>query len=338
MALLLLACGNSSSGGPGSADAGTGGGGGVDGSISATGGSGGQPSADGAMVEAGMPSDASASDGDVSDGGDSDGPRDGGASDSGVADGPRDGGASDGGAPAPLRVWPLGDSITFGYNGANAGYRGPLYNLLKSAAPGWLYVGTSVEGVVTATVDPLPASQSHNEGHGSYAINDINNNLDGLDATEFNLYGETYRDPNGGHWLDGIASGAHARPALYPDIILLMIGTNNANDADRTAVRDQLHALITKITTMRPDAKLIIAQITPSNRPNNVSYNATVASEVQSFRAVGKQVSLVDMYTNFPADGLYSDGVHHGAAMARRHRRRDAHAEGAVSAGYRAGL
>ena len=294
MALLLLACGNSNSREAGSSDAGSGG-------------SGGQPSADGGMMEAGAidsdsASDARASDGDVSDG---DGPTDG---DVGVSDG--DGGVSDGGPPATLRVWPLGDSITFGYNGANAGYRGPLYNLFKSAAPGWLYVGTSVEGAVTATVDPLPASQWHNEGHGSYTINDINNNLDGLDATEFNLYGETYRDPNGGHWLDGITSGAHARPALYPDIILLMIGTNNANDVDRTAVRDQLHALITKITTMRPDAKLIVAQITPSNRPNNVSYNTIVAREVEIFKAIGKQVSLVDMYTNFPADALHSDGVH----------------------------
>jgi len=321
MALLLLACGSSSSRGPGLSDAKTGG---VGGSISSTGGSGGQASADGGMIggaggasggtggaavgagsvgaggsfpDAGEPDGDSASDVRASDGN---------ASDSNASDG----GGSDGGSPATLQVWPLGDSITFGYNGTNAGYRGPLYNLLKRAAPGWRYVGTSVEGSVTAPVDPLPASQWHNEGHGSYTINDINNNLDGLDLTEFNLYGEAYRDPKGGHWLDGIPSGAHARPALYPDIILLMVGTNNATDADRTAVRDQLHALITKITTMRPAAKLIVAQITPSDRPNNVSYNATVAREVELFKATGNQVSLVDMYTKFPSDGLYGDGVH----------------------------
>jgi hypothetical protein len=209
-----------------------------------------------------------------------------------------------------LQIMPLGDSITYGFNGTNAGYRGPLYNLLKSSPMKVLYVGSSVEGAVTTAVSPLPSTERHNEGHSSFNINETSNNLDGLDTTEFDKYGGADRDPNGGHWFDGIASGAHARPALYPDIILMMIGTNNASDTDRTAVRNQLHALITKITTLRPNAKLVVAQITPSNRPNNVSYNADVASEVAIFRASGKQVSMVDMYTDFPADGLYTDGVH----------------------------
>ena len=209
-----------------------------------------------------------------------------------------------------LQVMALGDSITFGYSGTNAGYRGPLFNLLKPDAPGVLYVGSSVQGSVTTGTDPLPSSQRHNEGHGSYTIDDISHNLDGLDTTEYDTYGGADRNPNGGHWLDGIASGANARPPLYPDVILMMIGTNDASASDRTAVRNRLHALITKITTLRPDAKLIVAQITPSNRPNNVSYNADVASEAKSFQAAGKSVTVVDMYTSFPSDGLSSDGVH----------------------------
>jgi hypothetical protein len=209
-----------------------------------------------------------------------------------------------------LQIMPLGDSITYGFNGTNAGYRGPLYNLLKSSHISVHYVGSSVEGAVTTAVSPLPTTERHNEGHSSFNINEISNNLDGLDTTEFDKYGGADRDPNGGHWFDGIASGVHARAALYPDIILMMIGTNNASDTDRVAVRNQLHALITKITTLRPSAKLIVAQITPCNRPNNVTYNADVASEVAIFRAAGKQISIVDMYTAFPADGLYTDGVH----------------------------
>ena len=89
-----------------------------------------------------------------------------------------------------------------------------------------------------------------------------------------------------------------------------MIGTNNAGDPNQTAVHDQLHALLTKLTTLRPDTQLVVAQITPSNRQYNVSYNAFVASEVASLQAAGKLVSLVDMYTNFPANGLYTDGLH----------------------------
>ncbi len=215
--------------------------------------------------------------------------------------------------PTGLQIMPVGDSITFGSHGTNGGYRGPLYNLIKNIAPAMLFVGSSIQGDVTVTGDQmLPTDQRHNEGHSSYTISDINNNLDGLDTATFIKYGGPDRDPNGGHWLDGIAdtSNPNYRLPLYPDIITLMIGTNNATDVDRAAVQTQLHALITKITTMRPNTNLIVAQITPSNRPNNVSYNAAVASEVTSFQAAGKLVSLVDMYTNFPAGGLSGDIVH----------------------------
>jgi lysophospholipase L1-like esterase len=205
---------------------------------------------------------------------------------------------------------PVGDSITEGAHGANAGYRGPLYGLLKQTSLDVLFVGSSVQGGVTVTIDALPKEQRHNEGHPSYTINDIDDNLDGLNTATFQMYGGADRDPNGGHWFDGVASGPQARLPLYPDIITLMIGTNNAGDTDREQVHAQLHALITKITTERPNARLIVAQITPSSRPNNVSYNMMVASEVATFQGAGKRVTLVDMYTDFPADGLSADQVH----------------------------
>jgi hypothetical protein len=211
---------------------------------------------------------------------------------------------------SPCTIMPLGDSITVGGPaGTNAGYRGPLYNLLTQSGRNVLYIGSSVFGNVTTATNPLPIDQRHNEGHSSYSINDINNNLDGLDTATFVQLGGVDRDPNGGHWLDGIASGVNARQPAFPDIITLMIGTNNAG-GDQTTVHDQLHALLTKLTTLRPNTQLIVAQITPSNRTFDVSYNASVASEVASLQAAGKHVSLVDMYTTFPANGLYTDNVH----------------------------
>ncbi len=231
----------------------------------------------------------------------------------GTASGGFGGEAGSGGGAAvngPLQIMPIGDSITVGSSGTNAGYRGPLYRLLKESAPLAVYVGSSVGGPGTTATDPLPVDQWHHEGHSSYTINDVNNNLDGLDSATFEQYGGLDRDPNGGHWLDGIPSGPDTRPALYPDIITMMIGTNNASNADRTAVRNQLNALLTKLTTLRPNAQVIVAQITPSNRPNNVSFNAAVASEAEAFQAAGKHVSVVDMFTDFPTDGLSNDGVH----------------------------
>ena len=120
------------------------------------------------------------------------------------------------GATGVLKIMPIGDSITVGSSGTNAGYRGPLYNLLKKSVPQVLFVGSSLGGGVTTNVDPLPVEQQHHEGHSSYTINDVNNNLDGLDTATFEQYGGADRDPNGGHWFDGIA-GSRCGGGSPPD-------------------------------------------------------------------------------------------------------------------------
>ncbi len=207
--------------------------------------------------------------------------------------------------PANLKIMPLGDSITYGHNGGNAGYRGPLYALLNPIASGFVYVGTSIERPGTLPVSPI--DQRRNEGHSSYAITDIFNNLDGFDNSKFLQYGGPERNPNGGHWFDGIPN---VRDPIVPDVITLMIGTNDI--LDLTGVRDRLHNLISKITTQRPAAKLLVAQITPLPAlPANVdSYNAIVASEVAAFQSAGKKVYLVNMKTAFPTNGLDPDNIH----------------------------
>ena len=207
--------------------------------------------------------------------------------------------------PSNLKIMPLGDSITYGHNGSNAGYRGPLYNLLYPVASGFRFIGTSIERPGLLPVSPI--DQRHNEGHSSYKINDISNNLDGFDNTRFLQYGGPERNPNGGHWFDGIPN---VRDPMYPDVITMMIGTNDFDNL--TDVQTRLHALIAKIVTLRPSAKLLVAKITPLiSAPAAVAgYNAIIGTEVAAFRASGKQVYLVDMNTGFPADGLITDGVH----------------------------
>jgi lysophospholipase L1-like esterase len=226
--------------------------------------------------------------------------------------------------PHGLKLMPLGDSITFGAGGTNAGYRGPLYNLLSPVAPGLQFVGSSMAGVITTSNSPLPEDQRHNEGHGSYGITDIVNNLDGLDFKLFKVYGQANRDPNGGHWLTGgsyTPAGSSAsvrRAAVYPDIITLMIGTNDNGASPTTppyehaAVKRRLHDLLAKITTMRPASKVFLAKIIPRRASSNVDdYNTIVAEEAAAFRAAGKAVYLVDLNTGFPVStGLIKDGVH----------------------------
>lgn len=204
--------------------------------------------------------------------------------------------------PPNLQIMPLGDSITFG---SHHGYRGPLGALLSSITTNFVFVGSSVD-------NGLPPNQQHHEGHPSYAIDNIYRNLDGFDDSLFQKYHGDSRKPNGGHWLDGIASGPDARPPLYPDVILLLIG---ANDRDNIAgAQSRLDRLVSKIVTMRPNAHLIIARITPITRndayTNFVSqYNAAVDAVVAK-NAPNHLVAEVDLNTGFPTDGLGKDKLH----------------------------
>jgi len=59
-----------------------------------------------------------------------------------------------------LSIMPLGDSITFGYPGANGGYRGPLHELLKTAGIDFGFVGSST---ANWAVNGLPAKQTHQQ-------------------------------------------------------------------------------------------------------------------------------------------------------------------------------
>lgn len=205
--------------------------------------------------------------------------------------------------PSGLKIMPLGDSITYGHDGTNAGYRGPLYSLLKPLAADFVYVGSSTE-----RGGYLPPEQRHNEGHSSYTLQDTSNNLDGFDNTRFLEHGGAERNPNGGYWLTG--GGSSGRPPLYPDIILMMLGTNDLPDPAGVDLR--LNSLITKITTLRPNTKLFVAKIIPARKlPAAVaSYNAIVETTVSNFKAAGANIHLVDLFTNFPANGLIWDEVH----------------------------
>ncbi|RYD24429.1 MAG: DUF642 domain-containing protein [Verrucomicrobiaceae bacterium] len=208
--------------------------------------------------------------------------------------------------PSALKIMPLGDSITFGYDGNNAGYRGPLYNLLSPMVPGFQYIGTMAlnPGSLPAT----PMDQRNHQGLSGYNILDVANNLDGLDTTRFVTLGGADRNPAGGYWLTG-GNGTGRQP-MYPDIITMMLGTNDLFNP--TGMENRLRNLISKLTTLRPDTKLFVAKITPA--PNfpaiSVAYNEQVAAIVAEFRAAGKNVHLVDLHTGFPGNGMGSDGLH----------------------------
>ena len=206
--------------------------------------------------------------------------------------------------PLNLQIMPLGDSITYG-SGAHHGYRGHLGDLLSSVSTNFVFVGSFTD-------QSLPPNEQHHEGHGSYAIDDIYTNLDGVGDFQFQKWGGESRKPNGGHWFDGIAGGPDARPPLYPDVILLLIGANDRDNLD--GAQSRLDRLVSKIVTMRPEAHLIIARITPITRSGAyqdfvVAYNKEVDAVVAKY-APNHPVTEVDLNTGFPSNGLGKDKLH----------------------------
>ncbi len=211
--------------------------------------------------------------------------------------------------PAGLKIMPLGDSITLGDGSSSgAGYRYPLYVRLNPLAPSLQFVGAT--NVSSGPLPATPFDERWHNGRESYSCNDINNNLDGLDTATFNLYGGAGRDPNGGYWLTG--GNGTGRAPVYPDAILLLVGANDINRVGMTGVQTRIESLLTKITTLRPAARVFLARCTPYlSYPADVStFNGIIDTVSANFRAAGKSITVVDLNTNFPANGLSGDGVH----------------------------
>lgn len=222
---------------------------------------------------------------------------------------PADGGAPDGGSgdagsayvPCPTTagtacaVLPLGDSITEGYlpSGANGGYRVELFHQAALAGKNVTFVGTQTNG--PTTVDNRTFPRRH-EGHGGYTI-------------------------AGG--VSGALAGSITDMAIatyHPNIVLLMIGTNDVNgNIDVAAAPTRLGKLIDEIITDAPSALVVVATIIPTGNDGTnqlvQTYNAAIPALVNSRAASGKHVALVDIHAAFVKDpsfksSLMADNLH----------------------------
>lgn len=229
-----------------------------------------------------------------------------------------------GGAPgragspsAPLRVWPLGDSITLGAswpNPAPGGYRTALDQVLARDGVAHKFVGTSaLNSSPSLDVD----GQAWHDGHGGYRIDQAMADLDG------EAHGPT---DDGGHWLTGV----RARRGLSPDVVLIHLGTNDIVqtwDTRRFPTRDgradlanarqraqfvadmtqRLAALIARVHTLRPQCRIILATIVPLAIPKFTSvvsaYAVSVRRLVAQLRARRILAALADIYAAFTVPG-----------------------------------
>ncbi|MEI6673590.1 MAG: Ig-like domain-containing protein [Verrucomicrobiota bacterium] len=181
----------------------------------------------------------------------------------------------------PVRIMPLGDSITAGFvNDANTiegGYRRNLYSILFTHGFNVDFVGT------LADVKPQIPDPDH-EGHGGYLIEDM---LAGIDS-----------------WLGQIDD---------PDVILVHAGTTNFWVGESLSVtQNHLKDLLAELATRRPFAKIIVASLilrTDFYESIQLLYNASLPGIVSDQVAMGRQVYFVDMHSVLVASDL-ADGVH----------------------------
>ncbi len=220
-------------------------------------------------------------------------------------------------ATRPLRILPLGDSITRGsylsqytdgpYQGKaiglphpdGGGYRRPLQQKLHAADVAFDFVGDlnykayGQDGVVDPDFDP--------DHHG----------LAGFSNRALLRGGVV---PTPGDVLDALKVRQISVPAIdqvlkehRPDVILLMSGANGFNAADR----DELIRTIGEQST----AHLFVATIPPQKAPRRGreqvrDYNASLPAVVEAQKKMGKRITLVDMNAAISEDDLLSDGVH----------------------------
>jgi lysophospholipase L1-like esterase len=107
---------------------------------------------------------------------------------------------------------------------------------------------------------------------------------------------------------------------FHPNIVLLMIGTNDINGNINVATAPtRLGQLIDEITADAPAALVVVATIIPIGAPNadqrTQAYNAAMPGLVSARSAAGKHVVLIDTYAAFAKDPSYqttlkADGLH----------------------------
>jgi lysophospholipase L1-like esterase len=175
-----------------------------------------------------------------------------------------------------VRVMPLGDSITDGYN-VPGGYRVGLWRSLESD-------GYRVDFVGSRSTGPASLGDHDHEGHSGWRIDQI--------------------DARAVGWLR----------ATTPRTVLLLLGTNDVTeDYDLPNAPARLSGLIDDITATVPGVELFVSSIVTLADPllaaRVETFNATIPGIAQAKAAQGHHVHFIDMHSALSTSDL-ADGVH----------------------------
>ena len=233
--------------------------------------------------------------------------------------------AASGPVAKPLRILPLGDSITRGSylaQHADGPYRGKAIGRANPKGGGWrkiLQDHLRTAGVSYDFVGELNYHAYGEAGMVDPAFDPDHHGLAGFSNRQI-LQGGTVPTPadvlavldTTRITVPDLASVLRRR---QPDIILLMSG---ANGFDATA-RDELIRQIGRLSPAHLFVATILAQKPPRAGWDQVDeYNASLPTIVSAQLAAGHRVTLVEMNQAVGADDLLPDGVHPGPEGMRK--------------------
>ncbi len=187
---------------------------------------------------------------------------------------------------APIKIMPLGDSIT-----GNPGcWRAILWNRLQTAG----YTNIDFVGTLNNATECGVTFDGDNEGHGGYL------------AT--NIASQNQLPP----WL----------AATNPDVVLIQLGTNDVwNNIAPATILAAFSTLIDQMRANNPNVRVIVAQITPMNPtgcadcPQRViNFNAAIPAWASGKSTSQSPVTVVDLWTGFDVAADTTDGVHPNSA------------------------
>ena len=187
--------------------------------------------------------------------------------------------------PAPVRIMPLGDSIT----GSPGCWRATLWNQLRDSG------FTDIDFVGTQA--PQGCGVAHDgdhEGHGGALVT--------------NVAAQNQLPP----WL----------AATDPDVVLMLFGTNDVWSNRSTAtILAAYGTLVDQMRAQNPGVTVLVAQIIPMN-PSGcgecaarvVDLNAAIPGWASSVSTAASPVVPVDQWTGFATATDTYDGVHPNAS------------------------
>jgi len=173
---------------------------------------------------------------------------------------------------APLRIMPLGDSITYGMHSYDefltqeslvGGYRQFLWRMLKDSNKTVDFVGSEQAGTaITPAIDP------DNEGHPGWRMGDIAN----------------------------IAYGKMEE--FQPDIVLLHIGTNDLAETSPDGVLNILNEIDSYENNSGKKIRVLVALIIPRQIADGRidTFNKNLEKALQKRMLAGDRITIVDMY------------------------------------------